>query len=629
MLSVRSTRALGAMRSHAAHAALTVVTLAALAACGGTSEPSVPPKDVVPATIVATSTDTLRGVVAGPVNSTLTVTVKNKAGEPIDSATVTFAVATGGGSIAPTNARTNSSGQATAAWTLGPSTGIQTVTATVGSLTPVVFTAVATAGAAAHLTILAGGTAQTATVGTNVPIAPSVKVTDAPGNPVAGAVVTFTPTAGGGVVTPTQVTTGADGVAAVTSWKLGTVVGPNNLVAATAGFSVNFTATATVGAAATLTLSPTGPVQLNTGGTVTLTARVIDAAGNVLTNPAVTFTSSNANVAAVTAAGVITATGAGTATITAASGTASATFAVTVIGHPAANGISKTILLGTTPGDVAFTKDATLIAASGLQKVVILDPEVVNDNGPVVTLTSGASILVAGRRTSGPALGVNVGVTSRIWFIDPTTAAVTDSADIQEIVNSAVIKSDGTRAYFLLSSGEVQPVDVTSHAILPRIALGGTPTKMRLDQGDTLAYVLTTVGIMFEIDTRTNTVTRQINLGTNGAIAPDFAISGDGKSLYLLDSFNSVVRIIDLATNTVQRIFGIETGAITIVLSPDGQQVWLTHATQISTYVGSAANGFLAGPKIQLTSLPIRIFFSPTGSFAAITNIGGWVDIVR
>jgi hypothetical protein len=40
-------------------------------------------------------------------------------------------------------------------------------------------------------------------------------------------------------------------------------------------------------------------------------------------------------------------------------------------------------------------------------------------------------------------------------------------------------------------------------------------------------------------------------------------------------------------------------------------------------------NGFLAGPAFPTVSLPIRIYFSPTGSFAAITNIGGWVDIVR
>lgn len=617
------------VRSRVLRATLLGTTLAVVAACGGTSEPAVPPKDVIPVTITPASTDTLRGVVGGAVSSVLTVTVKNKAGEPIDSATVTFVVATGNGTLNPTNARTNASGQATATWTLGPGAGVQTVTATVGSLAPVVFTAVATAGPAASLTIVAGGTAQTAVVGTNVPIAPSVKVTDATGNPVAGAVVTFSATVGGGLVNPGQVTTGADGVATVASWRLGTVVGANTLVATIGTLTATFTATASGGAAATLTLTPPGPAELSLGGTVTLTTRVADANGNVLANAPVTFTSSNANVASVTAAGVITATGPGTATITAAAGTALGTFAVTVIGHPAGNGINKTITLATTPGDVAFTKNSTLLAANGLMKVIILDAEVVNNNGPVMTLTTGVPILLAGTKTTGPVLAVNVAVTSRIWFLDPVNALVTDSLDIQEIVSSGVITSDGTKAYFLLSSGEVQPVNITAHALLPRIALGGVPTRLRLDQGDTLAYVNTTVGIMFEIDTRTNTVRRQINLGTPGATSPDFAISADGKLIYLLDSFNNVVRINDLTTSALVRIVGIAPGGNTIALSPDNQQIWITHATQVSIYNGSATTGFLAGPAFQTVSLPIRIYFSPTGSFAAITNIGGWVDIVR
>ena len=616
------------VRSCAQRATLLGTTLAVVAACGGTSEPAVPPKDVIPTTITGTPTDSLRGVAGGAVSSVLTVTVKNKTGDPIDSAIVTFVVATGNGALDPTNARTNASGQATTTWTLGPTVGVQTVTATVGGLAPVVFTGVATASTAFAIAKLAGDT-QSGTAGANVPVAPSVKVTDKFGNAVPGAVVSFSAATGGGLVNPGQVTTGADGVATVASWRLGTVAGANTLVATTGTLTVTFTATAGGGAAATLTLTPAGPVELSLGGTVSLTSRVADANGNVLANAPVTFTSSNANVASATAAGLITATGPGTATITAASGAAIGTFAVTVIGHPAGNGISKTITLATTPGDVAFTKNATLLAANGLMKVVVLDAEAVNNNGPVVTLTTGVPYLLAGIKTTGPILAVNVAVTSRIWFIDQTTALVTDSLDIQEIVNGGVITSDGSKAYFLLSSGEVQPVSVTTRALLPRIALGGIPTKLRLDQGDTLAYVNTTVGIMFEIDTRTNAVRRQINLGTPGATSPDFAISADGKSIYLLDSFNNVVRINDLATGALLRSVGIAPGGNTIALSPDNQQIWITHATQISIYNGSLSNGFLAGPSFQTASLPLRIYFSPTGSFAAITNIGGWVDIVR
>src|SRR5690242_16610315 len=76
---------------------------AVLGACGST-EPKV---DVTPATITATPTDTIRATVGSTVVTPLTVTVKNAAGAAIDSAVVTFAVTSGGGSMSATSVRTN------------------------------------------------------------------------------------------------------------------------------------------------------------------------------------------------------------------------------------------------------------------------------------------------------------------------------------------------------------------------------------------------------------------------------------------------------------------------------------------------------------------------------------------
>ncbi|HTE46418.1 MAG TPA: Ig-like domain-containing protein, partial [Gemmatimonadaceae bacterium] len=552
------------------------------------------------------------------------VIVKNAAGAPIDSVVVTFAAVTGAGTLNPTSTRTNASGEATATWTLGPALGAQSATATAGTLAPVTFTATARAGAAATIAKTAGDV-QTAIVGANVAVAPSVKVTDAAGNAVASAPVVFSVGSGGGSVNGGTVNTGADGIAAVASWAMGTAIGANTLVATSGTLTATFTATATVGPAANLTLTPTGPLELNTGGTVTVAPRVADAFGNVLASPPVTYSSSNTNVASVSATGVIVATGPGTATVTATSGAAVGTFALTVIGHPVGTAINRTIDLTSTTGDVAFTKTSTLLAANSLMKVVILDADAANPNGAVVTLTTPVPILLAGTKTTGPVLAVNVGTTSRIWFLDPATSAVTDSLDIQETPRAAVITADGTKAYFLLGDGELQPVNVTAHALMPRIQLGGGTTRLRLAPGDTTAYVVTNIGIVFSIDTRTN-VARQLVLSVPGN---DFVISNDGKSFLALDGIASLVRIIDIASGQVVRTLGVAATASSISISPDGQQIWLTHNNGVTTYTGSVTSGFIAGPLIPMASVPIRIYFSPTGSFAAITNFGGWVDIVR
>ena len=71
-----------------------------------------------------------------------------------------------------------------------------------------------------------------------------MRIADANGNPVAGAQVTFVVASGGGSVTGATQTTGADGIATVGGWTLGTAAGANTLTASSTGVAtVTFTAT--------------------------------------------------------------------------------------------------------------------------------------------------------------------------------------------------------------------------------------------------------------------------------------------------------------------------------------------------------------------------------------------------
>ena len=219
------------------------------------------------------------------------VIVRDANNNPVSGVNVTFAVASGGGTVVPTTAiATNASGiAAVTSWTLGTTAGSNTLTATSAGLTgsPVTFTATGTAGAATQIAVNAGNN-QTTTVGTTVPIAPSVIVRDASNNPVAGVSVTFAVATGGGTVVPTTpVTTAANGVAAVTSWTLGTTAGTNTLTATSAGLTgspVTFTATGVTGAVSatqsTVTASPASISASNGTSPSTVTVTVKDAAGN-------------------------------------------------------------------------------------------------------------------------------------------------------------------------------------------------------------------------------------------------------------------------------------------------------------------------------------------------------------
>lgn len=90
---------------------------------------------------------------------------------------------------------------------------------------------------------IAGGDGQVGVPGSPLPAPIAARVTNAQGNPVGGAAVTFAVTRGAGTVASTTVTTGGDGIAR-TSWKLGNGAVRQELKAS-AG-SVAQTATATV-----------------------------------------------------------------------------------------------------------------------------------------------------------------------------------------------------------------------------------------------------------------------------------------------------------------------------------------------------------------------------------------------
>jgi len=201
-----------------------------------------------PATLTVSAGNFLTAAAGTSTSVPPAVLVSDGAGNPVPNVPVSFAVASGGGSIAAGTGVTNASGIASlTSWTLGPVVGINTITVTSSAIptASLTFTATGILGPAAILTIVAGDD-QTATVGAATAVAPSAKLTDAFGNPVAGVVVTFAPATGGGAVTGGAATTNPQGIATVTTWTLGLLPGGNTLTASRAGVPpVTFDATGT------------------------------------------------------------------------------------------------------------------------------------------------------------------------------------------------------------------------------------------------------------------------------------------------------------------------------------------------------------------------------------------------
>lgn len=218
--------------------------LALLAACGGENEP--PPDGGLAVAKAAASGDGQTGTVGAALANPLAVLV-TRDGAPAEGVTVNWSVLTGGGTLGGASSATSTQGLATMTWTLGQTSGDQTVRATVAdaSGSPLTFSATAAAGAAAAMT-LAGGSGQSAAINSALPDPIQVRVTDQFGNGVAGATVDWAVTSGGGSVTPTESVTGANGTATA-AWTLGPSLGAQGAQASGTGLTgspVSFSATA-------------------------------------------------------------------------------------------------------------------------------------------------------------------------------------------------------------------------------------------------------------------------------------------------------------------------------------------------------------------------------------------------
>jgi uncharacterized protein YjdB len=185
-----------------------------------------------------------------------------------------------------------------------------------------------------------------------VPVA-SVTVSPASASTIVGQSVTLTATtkdAAGNTLNGRIVgwTSSNTSIATVTASGVVTGVASGTATITASSEGISGSATVTVGATpvASVTVAPTSASVL-VGQTATLTATLKDANGNVLTGRAITWTTSSASVASVSAAGVVTGVSAGTATITATSEGKSASATVTVTAPAAA--IASIVITPTNP----------------------------------------------------------------------------------------------------------------------------------------------------------------------------------------------------------------------------------------------------------------------------------------
>jgi uncharacterized protein YjdB len=253
-----------------------------------------------------------------------------------------------------------------------------------------------------------------------------------------------------------------DRIVAWTSSNTGVAtVAPNGTVTAVAPGTATITATSE-GKTGTSTITVTAPpptpvatvavspssVNLTIGGTQQITATPQDAQGNALAGRAVTWQSGNTQVATVTAAGLITAVGAGSTTVTATSegktGTVSVTVAAPAVGSVSVSPGSATVSVAATTQLTATVRDVSGAAMEGVSVSWASDKPLtaaVSQSGVVTGLLPGTATITAtaGERSGTATITVQLAPVASVT-VSPSTLSLRDRDNQRTGTLTATVK---------------------------------------------------------------------------------------------------------------------------------------------------------------------------------------------
>jgi len=433
------------------------------------------------------------------------VSVKDEFGNAVADATVTFAVTAGAGTVAASSAHTNASGTASVGWTLGPRSGAQTLSATVGTLAPVTFAATATPDVPTSIRF---GQTDPVIIGVGYAQQLSASAVDRFGN-VTPASVSLTVASGGAFFS-----LAGDGVATGTARGAGTllatagsltaaqaisIVDPWSRVAVNArpfGVAVSSTSIfATQLDAATVTR-----LQLSPFATIVAVSAVGNTPTDVAVNPAATtaLVSNQAdgtvgviNLSTNQQTRAINAGGPTFRVITSADGTRGYATVATgqLITIDLSNGTSVgSLVIPTSANGVAMGPGDTLLYVSSVSgNIAVVN---VRQNLVTRTITIPGSLQDVALSADASTLYVAHEDAARVDVVSLATGTVTSQIAVPFAAFGLKLSPDG-RTLFVThpSGGRVTAVNPETGLVVRSFAVGGTPRRIAFDRATGRAIV--------------------------------------------------------------------------------------------------------------------------------------------
>ncbi|MDT5013318.1 MAG: hypothetical protein QOH57_4935 [Mycobacterium sp.] len=171
------------------------------------------------------------------------------------------------------------------------------------------------------------------------------------------------------------------------------------------------------------------------------------------------------------------------------------------------------------------------------------------------------------------------------------------------------------------ATNSVSVIDRSTGSVAATIAVVGTPTAIALSADGTRAYVAGNNAVSV-INTATNTVVGQAS--TKGGQSFGLALSPDGQRLYVSNTFNNTVSVLDTskATPTLMATVAVGVTPGGIAVSPDGTKVYVANFSSGTVSVISTATNAVVGKPIAVGANPYGVAVSPDSTRVYVGNFG-------
>ena len=187
----------------------------------------------------------------------------------------------------------------------------------------------------------------------------------------------------------------------------------------------------------------------------------------------------------------------------------------------------------------------------------------------------------------GAKLYVTNRVSNSVTVVDTTSGIVRTSIPVSFSPRAIVMAPDGRHVYVAHDfTNSITVIATASDTVTRSIPLSAPAWALALSpDGSTLYVTQGSTRTLLMIEAQTGLVKAQMPTGTDPA---SLTVSGDGKTVYLLDrpcGMNgcdpSTVAVIDTRTNTVTRELRIGEAGETAILSPDGTRLYVADLNDV------------------------------------------------